>query len=361
MRRQIFEAFVTPEIETPTLFGCLSLFPYFVVIYAVNHLGFVYNHFGIGMTGLLCLFCLIVLFCGGFLINFMAVSNVFISRMHEKVVCPCVCVSSICWLFLFSSIFALSTSDESPIHQYWQLSQSPMRGLGICDTNEWKESTRGLYFRNGAISRNGMLFDTFQVNVHKCTRLNTKGPWNSCSFRVRPIVPRADCTDVTDCTWEICAWDIARADEPDSWINPNGTAATLGVPRCDEPDPDPGGLCGWVTTLGRMVGGYNGADDGLNELHQGLLLAAKNFQTKSPTLFGHLDFPADLPLLHLGDPVQAAKDLSGWQPFYFGLVFFYVPATVLAMCIFCCRDGGCERFVSAYLHLCEEVAESDDD
>ena len=166
--------------------GCLSLFPYFVVIYAVNHLGFVYNHFGIGMTGLLCLFCLIVLFCGGFLINFMAVSNVFISRMHEKVVCPCVCVSSICWLFLFSSIFALSTSDESPIHQYWQLSQSPMRGLGICDTNEWKDSTRGLYFRNGAISRNGMLFDTFQVNVHKCTRLNTKGPWNACSFRVRP-------------------------------------------------------------------------------------------------------------------------------------------------------------------------------
>lgn len=259
MRRQIFEAFVTPEIETPTLFGCLSLFPYFVVIYAVNHLGFVYNHFGIGMTGLLCLFCLIVLFCGGFLINFMAVSNVFISRMHEKVVCPCVCVSSICWLFLFSSIFALSTSDESPIHQYWQLSQSPMRGLGICDTNEWKDSTRGLYFRNGAISRNGMLFDTFQVNVHKCTRLNTKGPWNSCSFRVRPIVPRADCTDVKDCTWEICAWDIARADEPDSWINPNGTAATLGVPRCDEPDL--GGLCGWVTTLGRMVGGYNGADE----------------------------------------------------------------------------------------------------
>ena len=50
-----------------------------------------------------------------------------------------------CFSSLQSSRCPPATSP--PIHQYWQLSQSPMRGLGICDTNEWKDSTRGLYFR----------------------------------------------------------------------------------------------------------------------------------------------------------------------------------------------------------------------
>eukprot|EP00437_Effrenium_voratum_P030302 CAMPEP_0181409804 /NCGR_PEP_ID=MMETSP1110-20121109/7011_1 /TAXON_ID=174948 /ORGANISM="Symbiodinium sp., Strain CCMP421" /LENGTH=249 /DNA_ID=CAMNT_0023532329 /DNA_START=243 /DNA_END=992 /DNA_ORIENTATION=- len=247
-------------------------------------------------------------------------------------------------------------NNESPLHQYWQLSATPLQGLHVCDINEWKDATQGLYFNDGAISSDSRLFKPFPVTVRKCDRVTDRAPWNSCSFLVRPIVP-CDAQDghlgFSDCrNSEVCAWDIVREDAPDSWLNPLGTATSLGkVPRCDQGS----GLCGWVASLGRMVGRYSGGSDGLRELNLGLKLAADHFDVKSGE---------GLPLLHLGDPSQAAKELSAWQPLFFALVFFYVPATVVAMCILCWMDGGCERFFGAYIqvaNVCEGEAETDDD
>ena len=360
MRQQIAEAVFDRELESAALGGCLCLFPYFAVIFVLLHLHFVYEHAGMLASGLLSYVCIFLLFCGGFLFNCAACFQLWEPKTQEnaedKYFGSCLCVASVWWIFLSSGILSLSINDDSPLHQYWQLSASPLQGLSICSVNDWKESTRGLYFHDGAVSLHGSPFSPMQINVSECQRPNSKSPWISCSFLVRPIVAcdQGNFSGVDpSCDPKICAWDVSREDRPDAWKNADGKTRSLEkLPTCHQPGTQ---LCGWVTSPQRMVPEFQVDQSGLEQFDEGLQQAAQHFKMTEVT-----NLPS-LPLLHLGDPVQEAKELSGWQPWYFSLVLLYVPATSLVLCILCCMDGGCERWMGNYIKICEDIGESDDD
>ena len=358
MRQQIAEAVLDREIESAALGGCLCLFPYFAVIFVLCHLHFVYEHAGMLASALVSYFCILLFFCGGFLFNCAALFQLWQPQMpqnvEDKYFGPCVCVTSVWWIFLSSAILSLSMNDDSPLHQYWQLSASPLQGLSICSVNEWKESTRGLYFHDGAVSLHGSPFVPIQINVSECQRPNSKSPWTSCSFLVRPIVAcDRNLSGVgvePSCDPKICAWDVSREDRPDTWKNADGKTRSLEkLPTCHQPGMQ---LCGWVTSPQRMVPDFQVGQSGLKQFDEGLQQAAQHFQKTGPT---------NLPLLHLGDPMQEAKELAGYQSWFFSLVLLYVPATTLVLCILCCMDGGCERWMGNYVKICEDIGESDDD
>ena len=203
------------------------------------------------------------------------------------------------WIFslpIFLGLRTLAGGKNGHCVRFWEGSQ-PLRQVGICDIEEWKDFRGSIYFRDAAVTQHGDTMPAVSINITACfaiARGNQPDLQEGCYFMLRPIFQCDDdspdgglplsCVEPRACAWAITANTSSIPEPPQS-------------PNCLS-----SGLCGFVTDLEQLIPGMLHVNASMSTFQDALDAAGRHFP-------GHLT--AESPLLDLVNPVEAEASRNG--------------------------------------------------
>eukprot|EP00928_Gymnodinium_smaydae_P041241 TRINITY_DN2791_c0_g1_i1.p1 TRINITY_DN2791_c0_g1~~TRINITY_DN2791_c0_g1_i1.p1 ORF type:complete len:337 (-),score=32.11 TRINITY_DN2791_c0_g1_i1:185-1153(-) len=262
-------------------------------------------HYGVSM--MLMIISIAFLVFGGICFNMMGWS-----ALAEQL-CRCqpfIAFVTVPPFLLFVYIIVMTVSNDGLLPEYMIITSSPpLQQISVCDWPTWKTSESGLYFRDGALTRNGIDVGGAVERVERCT-LNSKNNWISCQFGVRPIF-RCDST-TGNCDGESpCAWAVTVV------IDGSGGTIPAAVP-CGEDNV--GGLCGFVYKLQDF--GYKDNSESKAQMKAAIQKVAMAL---------NVSYSGEAPMIKFANPIETR---DGLYPFYVAwwcvtLLYTVVPGIII--------------------------------